>query len=295
MLVLSAASMYAQQSTIAEGGYIVKDNNSTGYRINGITVLSGYANIEYKEGFLILSRADGTKAVADARDGRIKTDFIKCKSIYLNPGTVLFYNGEKNDILISTYTWQPVTTLQLSPDAGSYVPVTTAEKSFFDNVVATPAAQEISNRSTNNNHQSEYIVTQTQTTEKTLNQTETVAENTAKQHKGEPIIIRIEGKDYILFNEKDIFGAEKITALTKNFADEKWYFVIKADNAYGVVYIKKDTPTRLGGISIGLKYYKIESANNGYNVVNCYLPDGATVQRWWDGKTLDEKPLSSAK
>ncbi|MDR3285903.1 MAG: hypothetical protein LBT27_00495 [Prevotellaceae bacterium] len=294
MLALSAASIYAQQ---AEGGYIVKDANSVGYRINGVTVLSGYANIEYKEGFLILSRNDGTKAIANAHDGKIKTDFLKCKSVYLNQGTVLFYNGEKNDILISTYTWQPVTTLQLSPDAGNYAPVTTAQKSFFDNVSSAAAAQEISNRSTNNNsQQTEYIViteksTPTQTAEKTLIKNESAVETTVKQYKGEPTIVRIDGKDYILFSEKEVFGAEKITALTKDFTDEKWFFIVKADNAYGVVWVKKDMPSRLGGISIGLKYYKVELANNGYRVVNCSLPDGTVVQRWWDGKTLDEMPL----
>jgi hypothetical protein len=120
---------------------------------------------------------------------------------------------------------------------------------------------------------------------------ESLAQENLRKYRTQPRVERKNGKDYLMFRDTEVGYADEVISLNTDFnAEGRWYFKAISDGVWGVVFVKKEDPTKLR-VSIGFSYTKIEDANNGWQMLNCYLPDGTVELLWYGGSTPEEKSI----
>jgi hypothetical protein len=131
----------------------------------------------------------------------------------------------------------------------------------------------------------------------TIHGYESLAQENLRKYRTQPRVERKNGVYYIMFRDKEVVNAASIVSLNTDFNSAgEWYFKVQSAKTqkWGVVFVKKDDPTECFR-SISLSYVKIESANNGWAMLNCYLPDGTVELRWYSGHTTEELPILETK
>jgi Mg2+ and Co2+ transporter CorA len=122
---------------------------------------------------------------------------------------------------------------------------------------------------------------------------ESLAQENLRKYRTQPRVERKNGIYYIMFRDVEVGHAQEVVSLNTDFdADDRWYFKVQNSTSQkcGVVFVKKENPAKLW-MSIKFNYVKIEDANNGWQVLNCYLPDGTVELLWYDGATPEQKSI----
>jgi len=266
VLLFSAASAFGQSRVVLDQSTnavaFTKDNKSWGLEVNGNEIIEpGYKTVAFQNGLFKLEDWDNIWMVID-KDGSNKVpNWVKASDVKISEGFVLFekYNGGVEALIYDRSTWS----------------VVKAQATTYDAMAAEVRARYEGDGST--------IVGY-----------ETLAEKNDRIYRTQPRIVHRNGKYSLMFREVEVENANQLVSLNTDFdADGRWYFMAKGSVKWGVIYITKDNPTN-ALISIAIKYSKIESANNGYQVLNCYLPDGTVEQIWYDGSTIAQKKVPTA-
>jgi hypothetical protein len=122
---------------------------------------------------------------------------------------------------------------------------------------------------------------------------ESLAQENLRKYRTQPRVERKNGKDYVMFRDVEVVYAQEIVSLNTDFnAEDRWYFKVQSAKTgrWAVYFVKKENPAEIYR-SINFNYVKIESANNGWQMLNCYLPDGTVELLWYDGSTTAEKSI----
>jgi hypothetical protein len=262
-LLFSAASASGQSRVVLDQSTnavaFTKDNKSWGLEVNGNEVIEpGYKTVAFQNGLFKLEDWDNNWMVID-KDGNDKVPkWVKASDVKISEGFVLFEkaNGGVEALIYDRSTWA----------------VVKAKETSYDDMAAEVKAKYEGDGSTIPGY-------------------ETLSERNQRIYRTQPRVVHKNGKDYIMFRDKDLIGVEEAVSLNTDFdADDRWYFKVKYNGKWGVVFVKKADSGKVSG-SIHFNYVKIESANNGWAMLNCYLPDGTVELRWYGGSTPEQKSI----
>jgi hypothetical protein len=267
-LLFSAALTFGQSRVVLDASTnavaFTKDNKSWGLEVNGHEVIEpGYKTVAFQNGLFKLEDWDNNWMVID-KDGNDKVPkWVKASDVKISEGFVLFEkaNGGVEALIYDRSTWAVVKAKETSYDA------------MHDEIVEA------------NRHKGTSI-----------HDYEGELERNQRIYRTQPRIVHKNGKDYLMFREVEVGTSAELVSLNVDFdADGRWYFKLKSGNTgkWGVIYVTKENPAKALR-SIAFSYVKIESANNGYQVLNCYLADGTDEQIWYDGSGTDKKKVPTA-
>jgi hypothetical protein len=265
-LVFSVPSLGQSRIILDQTEKIVKfsdDQKVWGLEINGKTVLQKkYTSIDLKDGLFKVENASGEWNVCDKSGSFKLKEWIKATDVKISSNIVLFekIDGGNMGRAYDRTTW---TQVQATETTEEDIYKAVAEAKDRDNVGLK------------------------------IHGYESYAQENRRKYLTQPRVERRNGKCYLMFRDTEVGYAKEIISLNTKFdADDRWYF--KAQNStsqkWGVVVVQKENPTKLW-VSIKFDYVKIEDANNGYQVLNCYLPDGTKVDLWYDGSTTEQKTV----
>jgi hypothetical protein len=234
------------------------DNKTWGLEVNGKKVLSPvFKTVGFQNGLFRIEKTDGTWNVCD-KTGAMKLDWIPASGVKISDSFVLFENADGNKaISYDRSTWQVVQATEITYEE-MYKEV---EKANADKGTK-------------------------------IHGYESLAQENLRKYRTQPRVERKNGIYYIMFRDVEVAYAAEIVSLNTDFnAEDRWYFKVQnAKGNWAVFFIKKANPTEIF-CSIRFNYVKIEDANNGWQMVNCYLPDGTVELRWYGGSTTAEKSI----
>lgn len=269
LVLLFSAPAFGQKASVVinqttNSVAFTEDGELWGLKINGKQELPpNFKSIAYQNGLYILCDMEGLWNVADAKVNVILEDWFKCAGVKVTEKFVLFEKADGNKAIIyDRATWT----------------LTTAKETTYDAMYEESKAKYAGQGTSISNY-------------------ETAAEESRRLWNTQPRVVSKNGKQYIMFQDIEVGDAANIISLNKDYdADSRWYFKAKSAKSgnWGIVYITKENPTK-ALTSIAFKYEKIESANNGWQVLNCFLLDGTAEQIWYDGSTTAQKAIPVAQ
>lgn len=274
--------LFVSISLTAQNEYIVIDQQSDamavtngekfkgvqlwGLWVNGEEILSPqYKSVDFQNGLFKLQSIEGEWIVCDSK-GDFKTKWTKASDVKVSEKFVLFENADGNKALAyDRRTWK----------------VTVAKE-----ITAQSMYDEIMER--NREKGTSFVGHESQ------------AEKAVRIYNTQPRVVTKGRIQKLMFRDVQFIEGKKITPLETDYENDRenyWYFIVDKGDKCGVAAIDKKHPTDVDKavFAIGLKYTKIEDANNGYKVLNCYLPDGTVEMRWWDGRHVKDHPISTKK
>jgi hypothetical protein len=262
-LLFSAQALFSQSRIVIDQSSnavsFTKDDKTWGLEVDGKTVLSPiFKTVGFQNGLFKIEKTDGTWNVCD-KTGAMKLDWIPASGVKISDSFVLFENADGNKALsYDRSTWQVVQATEITYD-DMYKEV---EKANADKGTK-------------------------------IHGYESLAQENLRKYRTQPRVERKNGVYYIMFRDTKVVNGAEIVSLNTDFdAGGCWYFKMKDSKSqkWGVVFVEKADPAKLWG-SIRFNYVKIEKANNGWQMVNCYLPDGTVELRWYSGHTIEELPI----
>jgi flagellar hook-associated protein FlgK len=262
VLLFSAASTFGQSRIVLDQTINAVSFSSNkkvwGLEINGKTVLSEkYKTIGLQSGLFKVENIEGKWNVCDKAGAFKLKNWVKATGVKISSDFVLFENADgKMALTYDRATWTPVKATETTYDA------------MYKEVEAANAGKGTK-----------------------IHGYETAAQEAERKYQTQPRVVRKNYKSYLMFRDVEINYADEVISLNDDFnAEGRWYFKARSGDVWGVVFVKKANPTDLK-VSIRFRYTKIEPANNGWEMLNCHLPDGTVELRWYDGQTPEQKSI----
>lgn len=264
VLLFSAASAFGQSRVVLDQSTnavaFSRDDKSWGLEVNGNEVIEpGYKTVAFQSGLFKLEDWDNNWMVID-KDGNNKVlNWVKASDVKISEGFVLFekYNGGVEALIYDRSTWT----------------VVKAQATTYDAMAAEIRAKYEGDGSTIPGY-------------------ENLAEENDRIYRTQPRVVHRDGKAYLMFRDVQFENADKITILTKNFDDDKWYFLVEDGGKAGVLRIDKgNLSVKDASYTIKFQYNSIVTSKEHWQLLDCTLADGKIEKRWWWGKTIEQQKI----